>query len=276
MAQESIFSFFDYKRFLDASLKAKPRYGRGQLSALAKHMNMTSAQMSHVMRGDRDLTFEQALRATKFLGLNHTESQFFIEMVMFARAATQDLREFSKSRLESLKAEGLKLKNQVPQARELSDSEKARFYSSWIYSAVRLLSSVRPIVIEDVIAIFHVERERASAVLNFLIETGLCLDTPDGTRMGSRTTFVPKNSPFIFKHHANWRAKALESAEAVTDGDLFFTSPVSLSNSDFEKLKIQITELIKSFSSTVKDSPEEAVACLNIDFFKVINPTKRS
>lgn len=269
MAQESIFAFFDYKRYLETSLKAKPRSGRGQLSALAKHMDMTSAQMSHVMRGDRDLSFEQALRATKFLGLNQTESQFFIEMVMYARASTNDLREFSKSRLESLKAEGLKLRHQIPQHRELSDSEKARFYSSWIYSAVRLLSSVKPIAIEDVIETYKIGRRQASEVLNFLIESGLCVQDPRGITMGARTTFVPKNSPFIFKHHANWRAKALEHAEADEASNLFFTSPVSLSKSDFENLKVRLTELIKDFSATVKDSPEEIVACLDIDWFKV-------
>ena len=269
MADESVYRFSDYKVYLEAHFKSRPKAGRGLLTKLGESLSMTSAQVSHVMRGDRELTPEQALGTSKFLGHTETETQYFVELVAHARTDSRDLKSFISQRLEQLKAEGLELRNHVPQHRELLDAEKAQFYSSWIYSATRLLSSVRPLQIEDLVQEFNLSRERAAKIMNFLIATGLCVESPSGIKMGSRSTFVPRSSPFISKHHSNWRTKALETAEQDLESDLYFTSPVSMSESDFKKFKIKLTELIKDFSSVVKDSPEEIVACLNFDYFRV-------
>lgn len=269
MADKSIFRFFDYKRYLESYLKSSPKAGRGLLTQLGQSLGMTSAQVSHVMRGDRELTPEQALGTAKFLGLREIEMHYFVELVALARASSLELKEFIHKRLAALKAEGSELRNQVPTHRELSDEEKARFYSSWMYSAVRLLSSIRPLQIEDVVREFSISRERAASILNFLLETSLCVSSPHGARMGSRSTFVPRTSPFIGKHHSNWRARGLEKSEQELETDLFFTSPVSMSNPDFEKFRLKLIELIKEFSDIVRDSPEETVACLNFDFFRV-------
>jgi len=264
-----IYNFNDYKLFLRSYIEQMPKRGRGVLSRLAAAMDMTSAQMSHVMQGGRDLTLEQALKGASYLGLTTTESDYFIEMVIFARAGTRDLKEFARRRLTVLKGQGLQLKNQVPEHRVLSDAEKAQFYSSWIYSAVRLMSSIQPLQLEQIMEIFALERTRASEIINFLCESGLCVQTDKGSIMGPQTTFVAKNSPFVFKHHANWRLKALEQVEQNREDELYFTSPVSLSQKDFERMMVKITDLIKEFSACVKESPAEAVACLNIDFFHV-------
>ena len=136
-----IFNFVDYKAFLRAHLKTKPKGGYGFLSKLALGIHITSAQMSHVMRGGRDLSPEQALKAARQLGLTAPETNYFLEMVNYARAGSKELRDFSEQRLTLLKAEGLQVKNQVPTHQVLSDREKADFYSSWIYSAIRLYCS---------------------------------------------------------------------------------------------------------------------------------------
>jgi len=262
-----IYEFIDYKAYLRAYIKSKPKSGRGILSKLAASMNITSAQLSHVMKGGRDFSPEQALKAAHFIGLTKTETLFFMELVAFARAGTRDFKEFSKARLEELRAEGLQLKNQVPAHQALNDEERARFYSSWIFSAVRLYCSIKPRQIEDIATFFSIDKKRVVAIVDFLLRVGLCRQAALGYEMGPQTTFVPRDSPFVHKHHSNWRLKALEQSDQNNERDLFFTSPVSLSKKDFENLKVKLTELIKEFSAVVKDSPAEEVACLNIDFF---------
>lgn len=264
-----IYSFLNYKTYLLSVKKSKPKKGRGFLSQMALRMEMTSAQMSHVMKGDRDFTLEQAIKCTQALGLTTSETEYFLEMVIFARAGNHELREFSKKKLLKLKSLGLQIKNQVPEHHELSDSQKAQFYSSWHYSAIRLLCSIKPIQIEEIVDRLHLEKSRIIEILIFLQESGLCKATNKGYVMGQQTTFVSKDSPFVHKHHSNWRLKALDQAERNLESDLFFTSPVSLSKSDFEKLKLQLADFIKQFSTTVKSSPSEQLACLNIDFFNL-------
>lgn len=264
-----VYSFVNYKHYLQAVMKSRPRHGRGFFAKLAADIGITSAQMSHVMRGQRDLTLEQAIKITRVFALAPIETEYFLEMVAFARAGNQELREFSRKKLNKLKDQGLQLKNQVSEHRELSDSQKAQFYSSWQYSAIRLLCSIKPIQLDEIVSSLHLERSRVSEILIFLQEAGLCKATSKGYVMSQQSTFVPRSSPFVHKHHSNWRLKALERAELNLESDLFFTSPVSLSKADFERFKIELADIIKRFSALVKDSPSEQLACLNVDFFKL-------
>jgi uncharacterized protein (TIGR02147 family) len=267
----TVYSFTDYKRSIDAFLAEKPRRGHGLLTQLASSSDMTSAQISQVLRGDREFTLEQALKVARFMGLSELEQQYFFEMVNYARAGTTELRNFAKQRMEAIKAEGLKLKHQVPAHEEMSDESKARFYSSWMYSAIRMFCSIRPQQLEDIMKEFNLTRSRANSIVGFLLENQLCAITKDGIVVGKQTTFIHRGSPFVFKHHGNWRRRALESAEAGNEENLFYTSPVSMSQKDFQKFSLRLTELIKEFSSVVRDSPSEIVACMNMDFFKVSN-----
>lgn len=241
---------------------------------MANQMGMTSAQISHVMRGDRDFTMEQAFKCSQVLGLIASEKEYFLEMVALARAGSHELREHSREKLIKLKNLGLQLKNQVPKNRELSDSEKALFYSSWHFSAVRLLCSIRPFQVEEIVERLRIGKVRVIEILGFLQEAGLCISTEQGYIMGQQTTFVPRTSPFVHKHHTNWRLKGLEQSELNLDSNLFFTSPISLSPSDFERIKILLTNLIKEFSSIVRESQSEELACLNLDFFKLSTEEK--
>jgi uncharacterized protein (TIGR02147 family) len=265
-----IFNFDDYRAFLKAFIQSRPRLGRGVLTKMAEHMDMTSAQMSHVFQGHREFNLEQALKAASFLGLSKMETEYFLELVQLARAGSRELVQFQKEKLKVIKAKGLELKNQVvSDHRVLSETEKAIFYSSWIYSAIRLYCSIAPTSFETICEVFQLTKSRALEILNFLCETGLCIKNDDGYSMGQQSTFLPRNSPLIMKHHTNWRLKALDRAEKGIEDELFYTSPVSMSEKDYESFRLRLTALIKEFSSTVKDSKEEQVACLNIDFFKL-------
>jgi len=62
-------------------------------------------------------------------------------------------------------------------------------------------------------------------------------------------------------------SKSLQQADQITEKELMFTSPISISKQDFEKVREQIVMFLKGFSKVVKDSPAEEIACLNIDLF---------
>jgi hypothetical protein len=154
---------------------------------------------------------------------------------------------------------------------ELSEVERSIFYSSWLYSAVRLFTSVSEEgkTVDEITAKFLQPRQRIVSILGFLVSAGLVVQEKDRYRIGPLRTFVEQGSPHLARHHANWRSKAIQKSDHVSEKELMFTSPVSLSRADFEKIREQIAELLKSVSTTVKASPAEDIACLNVDFFWV-------
>ncbi len=61
--------------------------------------------------------------------------------------------------------------------------------------------------------------------------------------------------------------RAIQKGEKLSEQEMMFTGPVSLSKKDFKILREKIVLFIKDYLEIVRDSPAEEVACLNIDFF---------
>ncbi|MNL24554.1 hypothetical protein D3C87_1459930 [compost metagenome] len=190
-------------------------------------------------------------------------------MVQYSRAGNSRYKKLIQSKLEKIKKEASQISKRVSHEKTLTDQERAVIYSSWIYSAVRLFTSVddKGKTLEQIQERFHLTRQRASDVLNFLESAGLVVLEKDFYKMGPQRTFLEHGSPHLLKHHGNWRIKALQQADKISEKELMFTSPVSLSRDDFEILREQIADFIKHFLTVVKDSPAQDLACLNIDFF---------
>ena len=74
----NLFETDDYKQFVMFRVKAMPKKGRGQLLKMARHLKMHSTMVSHIFRGEKHLTPEQAFRLCEFLGLTEIEQKFFL------------------------------------------------------------------------------------------------------------------------------------------------------------------------------------------------------
>lgn len=269
-----IFQKTDYKSYLRAYLSSLPNKGRGFLTRFAHSIDMTQAQMSHVMSGEKDFTLEQAARAANYLGLSEIEAEYFLEMVILARAGNQELKILSKKKIEKLRAQALRLQNAIVEHKVLSDEEKSIFYSSWFYSAFRMFCSLKPQSLDELSNYFRLSRKKTTEITNFLVTAGLLINENSKFKLGQKSTFIDRESPLATKHHSNWRLKAIERSETIHETELMYTSPVSMSQKDFDLFRARLAELIKEFSKTVQQSPEEIVACLNIDFFHFNDPAK--
>lgn len=68
----------------------------------------------------------------------------------------------------------------------------------------------------------------------------------------------------------SWRVKAFEKMDAPpTPAQLFYTAPMSISESQYGELRKRITEVIAELNSKITQSKPEKLACLNIDLFEV-------
>lgn len=269
----SVFTELDYRRILKDFIQRSPSKGRGQVSRMAEHLGVNSTLVSQILSGLKDLTIEQALLLCEYMSLRPLESDYFILLVERERAGTKRAKDYFKEKIEKLRTEALLVKNQIPEQRSLTDHERSIFYSSWIYSAVRMFCSVgQGKNIEEICAEFSLDRKRATEILDFLIGCDLCRQNENRYVMGAQRTHLEYGSPFLVRHHSNWRIKSIQRADDLAQNELMFTSPCSLSRADFEKIREELLALIRKTNQAIIDSPAEEVACMNIDWFYLNKP----
>ncbi len=265
-----IYSFSSYKDFVLARVKAMPRGGHGQFMKIAKHIGANPVVVTQVLKGQRDFSEEQALRLCNFFGLAALESEYFMRLVAMEKAGTHDLKRFHRDALAALKRQAHTAKSRVAEFKELDEAAKSVFYSDWIYSAVRLLTSIDKIKGPDDLAEhLGLSHARVNEILEFLTGAGLVKSDKNGLYMGVRSTHLDAQSRFVNNHHRNWRIKGLAALNAATPDDLFYTGPCTLSHDDFMALRKELVDVVASMTKKVPDTNPEFLACMNIDWFKV-------
>lgn len=238
------------------------------VKALGEHLRVDPSAVSQVLAGDKDFTEEQAILLSQYVGLNEIESEYFMTLVKIERAGSVTLKKYYQKKRDDLKTASLDLKARVKQDRILTDTEKAVFYSSYLYSAVRLTSSLGDgTTAAEIAERFQLSRDKANGILKFLSETNLCREENGKFTVGTQHTHVEKGSPFLSRHHHNWRVKALEKTESISDKELQFTGPVSISREEFAVVREVLVEAINKSLERVKASDPTDVACLLIDWF---------
>lgn len=272
----NIFEFDDYKRFLRHFIETQPKKGRGVVKALGEYLGIDPSQVSQVLSGGKDFTEEQGMRLSQYIGLSDLGTEYFLILLQIERAGSKDLRQHYLRKRDQIKKTSLNVKEHIPKARELSDYEKSVFYSSYVYSAIRLSTSIgQGLSMNEIVARFDLPRDRVTKIVQFLLSTNLCREQGGRYVMGEQMTHIDRSSPLLLRHHHNWRVKALERSENLSEQELQFTGPVSLSAEDFQKIRSNLVEVINKSIETVKKSEASDVACLLIDWFWVSPQSSR-
>lgn len=263
-----IYDARDYKEFVRAWVLGRPRNGRGQYRLMAEHLGVGSVYISQVFKGSRELSPEQAFDLAAFLGLSELARKYFVLLVQRERAGHFRLKRHFEEQLTEIRERSRELKNRVTPEKRLSLEAQTIFYSSYLYSAIRLGTSVPKLQTVDALcAHFGISRTRCREIVDFLIQQGLCLEEKGRLRMGPRSTHLPSDSPLISRLHTHWRLRALEAMEERPEDSLFYTSPVSLAADDLPSFRKELVTMIERFSTRVKEAPCERLACLNLDWF---------
>jgi uncharacterized protein (TIGR02147 family) len=261
----------DYRSFLKEILEKRPRKGRGEMQKIAQHLRVHTTLISQIMSGLRDLTEEQAFELSHYLELTHTESEYFQLLVQIGRASTQNYKQFLKNKLIEMREQVQKVSKRFTKEEELSDHQKSIFYSSWIYSAIRLYCSTSELghSLEDVMQYFQISRIKASEYLDFLVSCQLCESKNELFMMGKQRTYIDRGSIYFLKHHLNWRMKSIERSEVASPDEKLYTVTMSVSEKDFIKIKEEVSKLLNEILKISKTTEPEKLVCFNCDFFYI-------
>ncbi len=265
----SLFQYLNYRKYLRDYIHSLNKKGRGELTKIAAHLGVNTTLLSQVLSGSRDFSLEQTISLCAYLDLTDLETDYFSTLVQLERAGTEQLRNYLKKKLENLRKEGLKLSRRILHEKTLDDVSRAHFYASWIYSAIHLFTSTQEngVSLEEISNRFRLSRAKVIEAMQFLINAGLCDEINNKFRMKVQSTFIEKGSPFLSRHHANWRMKSIQKSESIADTEMIYTSQVSLSRRDFDHIREGLSQFVKDAMKRVVDSPPEDLACLNIDWF---------
>jgi uncharacterized protein (TIGR02147 family) len=264
----SIFEFTNYRQYLTAWIAAQGDRSYGLKGKLAAASGVSSSLISQILGGEKSLTPDQASDAVDFLGLSEIESEYFHLMVEKDRAANPRYREKISKKMLAVQKQSLKIGTRVPRNKELNDQQKAIYYSSWLYTGIRNMTAISGLQQANSIAEhLRCEPQLVTKILRFLIENGLCREENNLVTYGPASTHIDKESPFVNKHHQNWRFQAINTMEKRRDGDIFFTSPMSLSKAATKEIEKMIPQFIQSVMKISGPSESEQTQCLNIDWF---------
>lgn len=265
----SIFEYTNYSKYLDAWIDSLGSRSYGAKGRIAEALGVSSSLVSQILKGEKAFTPEQASDLCDFLGLNEIESDYFNLLVNFERAGNLRYKEKIQRKIQNLQEQSRKIGKRVPRHKELTDEQRAIYYSSWLYTGVRNLTAVPEMNNADAIAKhLNLEPQIIHRVLRFLLENGLCKEENGKITYGPASTHVDKESPFVNKHHQNWRFQAIQNMEKKSDKDIFFTAPMSLSKDAAFEIKKLIPNIIQEVMKISGPSPSEITVCMNIDWFE--------
>jgi uncharacterized protein (TIGR02147 family) len=264
-----VFEFSDYRDFVTKTVRALPKSGRGEYLKIAKHLGIHTSTLSQVLSGVKHFTLDQACALTDYFGLNDLETQYLLHLVELERAGTERLRATLKKQMIRLKEQSRELSSVVPGKRTLTDEEKAIFYSNWFYTGIWALTSIPGHQTADAVAkYFSLPKLLVNRVISFLVSTGLCVEENGLLRPGTTYVHLESDSPLIGRHHASWRQKAIERHPILSESEIAYSSPMSLSKEDAEKIRKLVIGWVEDVNKIRDPSPCEALYFLNIDWIR--------
>lgn len=262
-----IYTFNNYKAYL-RELAAE--LGKGGKSKIAEAADCQSGYISQVLNGHAHLSLEQAEKIGSFLGFDELKIDYFLTMVLYAKAGTASLRKCYQKDLENKKEAHAELKTKFKSKKKLSVEDQAIFYSSWHYGAVHVSVSIPGCETPKGLSQFlNVELKRIFEILEFLERVQLVENVNGVLKIGSSHIHLGADSPLISKFHTNWRLEAIQSMNKKNAKNLHYSSVMTCSESDSRKIKEIMTKAIEEIRKVIKESKDEKCFSYSMDFFEL-------
>lgn len=264
-----IFEYLDYRLFLKDFISGQEIKSPKYRARMLEGVRMSSSLFSQIIKSEKNLSAEHALEICLFFGLSERETDYFLLLNEYSKAGSEVLKARILKKIRVLQNQALSVAAKVPHDVTLTELEKATYYSSWLYTAVRNLIPTRNgMDIRTVSEILNIPFDKVDDALKFLISIKL-VEVKNGKyfyRQGF--THLDSDHPLIFRHHQNWRQRAIVKMDHYRHPNLHYTSPMSLSKSAAEKIQTILREGIKESIATAQSESPEVAYCLNIDWFE--------
>ncbi len=266
----ALHAFHDYKEFLVHNLEMN-KERRGYHGTLAKAAGCHSSYLSQVVNGNVHFTPDHAAGIAHFLNFNSDDSDYFVTLVMHARAGVPHLRKILEARLEELKQKSHSLNHRLQENSKLSAEDENRYYSSWHIQAVHMLCMLPGLEkVANIAVHLGVGQDLVFQALQLLERVGFVVASPRGGWVsGPQSQHLPRHSPLCATHHLHWRNRANLSLLGAKTDALHYTALHTISKNDTEKLREMLVSFIEKSRKIVAPSKDEEAICVSLDLFKL-------
>ncbi|MFT6633287.1 MAG: hypothetical protein ACJAS4_003257 [Bacteriovoracaceae bacterium] len=273
MIQIRLYNYECYKHFVNDWIRNQTNAGRGKYLEISKFLSIHTTLTSQIFKGERELNHDQAFLLCDYFGFSQLETEYFLLLVSFNKAANYKLVDYYKNKIQVLKDELSQMKNRIKKRVILGEEQKALFYSNWHYSAVRLVTSLDQInTKEDISNYLKIPLKTVGPIVDFLLSVSLLNEENDKLTIGPTVTHLGPDSPLISNHHGNWRIKAMERHSELRSNEFCFSAPLTINESDVEKVKEILKGSIEQISEIVQASENvDSLYCVNLDWFSPLN-----
>lgn len=268
MHRHAIYQYNDYKTYVLDWIARSPQGGRGLRKKLADAVGCQTPFITHVLAGDYHFSPEQAEACATWLGLADLEAEYFVLLVLKARASTRSLSSLLNKQIIERREHAAVLKKRLQIDATLSPEVQTIYCSSWHYSAAHMALQIPELrSLEALRKYFSWSLNRTREVVDFLTEHGLIASGKSGLKVLKPVLHFDKNSPLLNQYLSHWRLKAIESHQYKVAADLHYSGVISLSLEDFQWARETLSQALSEIIARVKDSRDEKLAVLNIDWF---------
>lgn len=270
--KSTIFDYKSYKNYLNEKIINAPSKGRGLKRKMATHLGCQTAFISQVLNQHVNFSLEQAIKLNQFWSHSKEESRFFLLLVQFERAGSEELRNFFKEEMNQILLKRKNLKDRLDIKDSLNENNQHIYYSVWYYAAIHIMLSVPDYQTPKKISQYlGIPLRQIQEALEFLVKTGLAIQKGNRYEIGLTRIHLDKSSVQIRRHHTNWRSQAISSIDRNEPEDLHYSNVLSISREDIPKVKEVFVKAIEEAREIIKVSPEEEVQVLALDFFSLRN-----
>lgn len=265
-----IYNYLDYRTYLLDYMESLGPSKRGFRSLMADKMGCQKTFISQVLSGDAHFNLDHGASLSELLGHTEDEAHFLMLLIAYARAGSKTLRQQLQSQIKKIQQQRMKLKERFKTEEIASLEVKVKYYSSWLYGAVRVLTTIPAfrtrIALQNY---FQVPPELLSEVLNFLVTNGLITETNGQLQITEKHLHLDGEADLVKKHHTNWRIKSIASLDNIKAEDLHYSGVHSLSKKDALKVREIFVKTLEDSRNLMKDSPEECLQVLCMDWFSL-------
>ncbi|MDZ4660559.1 MAG: DUF4423 domain-containing protein [Pseudomonadota bacterium] len=156
------------------------------------------------------------------------------------------------------------LKREKPN--EVQETQRTLYYSSWLYSAIHILTSIPTFQVAPAIAEkLHLPVNAVINALRDLVEMNLVQKEKEKYIHAGKDIYLPSEHPQCHSHHLNWRIRAVE--RAMIKEDVHYSNVFSISKKDLEILRQQVVAFIEEQRKQVRASGTDIACVFCCDFF---------
>lgn len=266
---KTVFEYTDYRKYLMDYLGAAGTRTGLRLKA-CQHLRCHSTYLSQVLSEKIHLSLEHAESLNDFFAHTKEQGEFFLLLVLKARAGTKNLKDRFESQINNILMQRNQIKTRVHGSSELSQADQDRFYSHWLGTALHVLVSIKEFQTPEALArATGVHIKRIHEELEFMLKSGLVIQTKGIYSTGPKLVHLGSDSNAITKHHTNWRFHSIQNISVRNPQDLHYSAAISLSKEAAQEIRESLLKALERHIDIIKKAPEEVAYVYNFDFYKL-------